>query len=96
MCECMLLFWPVTCEVQRGRVASLCVPTVNVVRAAQLLHPCQTAFLSSVQQCSVSSQQVLDVSVPVFHQVQGRVPIPVLLGWVCSMLDREEANSEGA
>lgn len=95
MCVCsdnfMLCFYMhVTCEVQRGRVASLRVPAVDVVRATQLLHSGQAALLGCVQQRSVSSQEVLDVSVPVLHQVQRRIPISVLLGGVRSVLRRGE------
>lgn len=75
-----------TCEVQRGGVASLRVAAVNVVRATQLLHPRQAAFLGCVQQGGVSTQQVLDVGVAVFDQVQRRVPISVLLGGVGTVL----------
>lgn len=82
----------VTCEVQRGGVASLRVAAVNVVWAAQLLHPGQAALLGCVQQGGVAAQQVLDVGVPVFDQVQRRVPISVLLGGVGAVLEEEESK----
>lgn len=78
--------WWRTCEVQGGGVASLRVAAVNVVWAAQLLHSRQAAFLGCVQQGGVSTQQVLDVGVSVFDQVQRRVPVSVLLGGVGTVL----------
>ena len=93
MCVCVSVAVSVlvytTCQVQWGGVASLRIPTVDIVGAAQLLHPGQAAFLSGVQQGSVSPEQVLDVGVPVLHQVQRRVPVPVLLGGVGSVLEME-------
>lgn len=77
---------------QRCRVASLRVPTVDVVGATQLLHPGQAALLGGVQQRRVSPQQVLDVGVPVLHQVQGRVPVSVLLGGVGPVLGTRRHN----
>lgn len=71
---------------QRGGVASLRVAAVDVVGAAQLLHPRQAALLGCVQQGGVSTQQVLDVGVAVLDQVQRRVPISVLLGGVGTVL----------
>lgn len=82
----------VTCEVQRCRVASLRIPTVDVVGATQFLHPGQATLLSGVQQRGISPQQVLDVGVPVLHQVQGCVPVPVLLGRVRPVLETRRHN----
>lgn len=77
---------------QRCGVASLRVAAVNVVRAAQLLHPGQAALLGCVQQGGVSAQQVLDVGVSVLDQVQGRVPISVLLGGVGAVLQGNKSR----
>ena len=74
---------------QRGGIASLRIPAVDVVGAAQLLHPGQAAFLGSIQQRRISSQQVLDISVPILYQVQRRVPVSVLLGGVRPVLEME-------
>ena len=62
------------------------VSTVDVVGAAEFVNAGQTALLSGVQQGGVAPQQVLDVPLPILHQVQGGVPIPVLLGGVRSVL----------
>lgn len=79
---------------QRGGVASLRVATVDVVWAAQLLHPGQAALLGCVQQGGVPAQQVLDVRVSVFDQVQRRVPISVLLGGVGAVLQEGRVKME--
>lgn len=71
---------------QRGGVTTLRVAAVDVVGAAELLHAGQAALLGCVQQGGVPAQQVLDVRVSVFDQVQGRVPVPVLLGGVGAVL----------
>lgn len=77
---------------QRRGVASLRVAAVNVVGAAQLLHPGQAALLGGVQQGGVPAQQVLDVGVSVFDQVQRRVPVSVLLGGVGAVLQEEKST----
>ena len=71
---------------QRGGVAALCVPAVDVLRGAELLHASQAALLGGVQQGGVPPQQVLDVRVPVLHHVQGHVSVTILLGGIRSML----------
>lgn len=81
VCVCVL-----TCQMERCGVASLCIPAVDVPWAAEFFHPSQTAFLCSIQKRRVSPQQVLDVCVPLLHQVQRRVPITILLGGICAML----------
>ena len=70
------------------------VSTVDVVGAAEFVDVGQTALLSGVQQGGVAPQQVLDVRVALLHQVQGRVPVTVLLGGVCAVLGgrREEGG----
>lgn len=69
-------------------VASLCVSAVDIFWGAEFLDSGQASLLGSIKQRSVAPQQVLDVCVSVFHQVQRHVAIPVLLGWVSSMLNR--------
>lgn len=86
VCKLLLLLLLLTSQVQWRGVSSLRVAAVDVVGAAQLLHPRQAAFLSSVQQGRIAAQQVLDVGVAVFHQVQRRVAVPVLLGRVGTVL----------
>lgn len=81
-----------TCQVQRGGVTTLRVAAVDVVGAAELLHAGQAALLGCVQQGGVPAQQVLDVRVSVFDQVQGRVPVPVLLGGVGAVLGENNQN----
>lgn len=68
------------------RVAPLCVPAVDIPCAAEFFHAGQAAFLSRVQQCRVSPQQVLDVGVALFHQVQRCVTVTILLGRIGAVL----------
>lgn len=72
---------------QRCGVSPLCVPTVDVVSSAEFLHSSQTAFLGGIQQGGVTPQEVLNICVTVFHQIQRCVTVPVLPGWVSAMLE---------
>lgn len=76
-----------TGQVQRCGVSAVCVSTVDVVVCAQFLHSGQAALLCRVQQGGVTLQQVLDVRVGVLHQIQRSVAVPVLLGWISTMLE---------
>lgn len=63
------------------------VSTVNVVLSTEFLHSSQAAFLGGVQQGGVTPQEVLDVRVGIFHQIQRGVTVPVFPGWVGAMLE---------
>lgn len=78
----------ITCEVEWCGVAPLCVSAVDILWGAQLLDSGQAALLGSVQQGSITPQQVLDVCVSIFHHVQWHVAVSVLLGWVGSVLNK--------
>lgn len=82
----------ITCKVEWCGVAALGISAVDVLWGTEFLDPGQAALLSSVQQGSITPQQVLDVCVSVFHHVQRHVAVTVLLGRVCSMLNREEID----
>ncbi len=78
----------ITCEVERCGVAALCVSAVDILWGAEFLDSGQAALLGSVQQGSITPQQVLDVCVSIFHHVQRHVAVTVLLGWVGSVLNK--------
>ena len=71
---------------ERGAVASLRVPAVDVVGREEPLQPGQVALLGGVEQSGVSEQQVGHLLVGLLHQVQRRVAVAVLLTGIRAVL----------